>query len=207
MSTYGNPLTDYSPQMEYFDNPAAAAMNESTQGVLSEMDEMELTAEFLEISDEAELEQFLDGLFDVIGKIAKSPIGQAVRGLVKKALPIAGKALGATFGGGPLGAIVGGQLGDVAGNVLGLELEGLSAEDREFEASRQFIRFVAQTIANAEQAHPDEDPDVAAHRAAKEAARVHAPGLMNIAETTHHHRRHRSGRWIRHGDRIILLGV
>jgi hypothetical protein len=83
----------------------------------------------------------------------------------------------------------------------------LSPEDREFEASKQFVRFAGQTVANALQADPDADPEEAAHAAAVEAARVHAPGLMNIAGGNGRRRARRSGRWIRRRDSIILLGV
>jgi len=206
MSTYGNPLTDYSPQMEFSDPSGGMYEAEAGNGILSESDEMELAAEFLEVADEDELENFLDGLFSkvgsALGSIVNSPLGKAVRGVVKKALPIAGAALGGTFGG-PLGAAVGGDLASAAGGALGLELEGLSPEDREFEASKQFIRFAAQTAANAAQADEYEDPGEAAHRAAVEAARVHAPGLMDITRR----RRRQSGRWIRRDNKIILFGV
>ena len=78
----------------------------------------------------------------------KSPIGQAVggvlKGVAKKALPIAGGALGAYFGG-PLGAKIGSGLAPAAGSALGLELEALSQEDREFEGGKQFVRFAANT--------------------------------------------------------------
>ena len=94
---------------------------------------------------------------------------------------------------------------------FGLELEGLSPEDREFEASKQFVRFAGQTVANALQADPSGDPEADAHAAAVDAARIHAPGLMNIAGNGRHEQRHdprsHSGRWIRHRDRIILFGV
>ena len=49
---------------------------------------------------------------------------------------MAGSALGGMVGG-PLGAQLGGSLANMAGSALGLELEGLSNEDREFEAAKQ----------------------------------------------------------------------
>jgi hypothetical protein len=189
MSTYRNPLTDYSPQMEFSDGSAGLGFTaEPRGGVLSDSAEMELAAEFLEIGDEAELDRFLgdlvDGIGSTLGKIVNSPLGQAVGGILKNvaktALPIAGGALGG-FVGGPVGAMIGSNLASVAGSALGLELEGLSPEDREFEACKQFIRFAGQTAANAFQAPPNADPESVAHHAAVEAARAHAPGLMNIA--------------------------
>jgi len=220
MSTYSNPLTDYSPQMEFYGGHAGRHFPRK-RGVLSDSEEMELAAEFLEVASEDELEQFLGdligGIGTTLGKIVNSPIGNAVGGVLKDvaktALPIAGGALG-TFVGGPIGGMIGSNLASVAGNVLGLELEGLSTEDREFEATRQFIRFAGQTVANALEAAPHldfrDDPEAVAHAAAVEAARVHAPGLMDTAGRGHesrHHSGHHEGRWVRHGHRIILLGV
>lgn len=214
MSTYTNPLTDYSPQMEFAGGPSEAWLaNEPRHGVLDESEEMELAAEFLDLADEGELENFLGDLVHKIGSalggIAKSPVGQAIGGVLKTvartALPIAGGALG-TFVGGPVGGMIGSNLASMAGSALGLELEGLSPEDQEFEASRRFIRFATQAITNALQSGAQGDPEEIAHRAAVDAARDYAPGLMNIAAQRHTHTRH-SGRWVRRGDRIILFGI
>jgi hypothetical protein len=69
---------------------------------------------------------------------------------------------------------------DTAARVYGLELEGLSAEDRDFEIARQFVRFAGEAIARASEA-PARLPDPAAVGAAvAEAARAHAPGLMQF---------------------------
>ncbi len=215
MSTYANPLTDFSPQMEFFEGSARPVFaDEPRAGVLSEAEEMELAAEFLDLEDEGELDQFLGDLVKSIGsglgKIVNSPLGHAVggvlKGVAKTALPIAGGALGG-FVGGPVGAMIGSNLASMAGGALGLELEGLSPEDKELEASKQFIRFAAQTVANALEAPPIAGPEAVAHHAAVEAARVYAPGLMDIAPMGGQRRRQHAGRWIRHGDRIILFGL
>jgi hypothetical protein len=216
MGTYANPFTDYSPQMEFQGgSPETYFSGAPEAGVLSDSHEMDLAAEFLDLEDEAELEHFLGGLISdigsALGKVVKSPIGHAVGGVLKQvaktALPIAGGALGGVVGG-PIGAMIGSNLASIAGSALGLELEGLSPEDREYEASRRFVRFACQTVANALQAHPYGDPEAVAHDAAVEAARAHAPGLMNIASIGWRREpQRRSGRWIRHRDRIILFGI
>jgi hypothetical protein len=67
---------------------------------------------------------------------------------------------------------------ETAARVYGLELEGLSAEDRDFEIARQFIRFAGAAIARAI-GSPARRPDPAAvDGAVAEAARAHAPGLL-----------------------------
>jgi hypothetical protein len=215
MSTYSNPLTDYSPQME-FSEGSGEVPAEPRGVVLTEGEETELAAEFLGLNNDTEMDQFLGKLIHNIGhsvgKLVKSPQGQALVGVLKDvaktALPIAGGALG-TVVGGPAGGLIGSNLASMAGSLLGLELEGLSPEDRDLEASRQFIRFASQTVANALDADPRADPLETVQRAATEAARLYAPGLLDLASNGRAgHRYSRStGRWIRQGDRIILFGV
>jgi hypothetical protein len=61
---------------------------------------------------------------------------------------------------------------------------------------------------NALAAPPDADPSAAAHRAAVEAARVHAPGLMNIVQNVAPHGDlPQEGRWARRHGKIVLFGV
>lgn len=216
MSTYANPLSEYSPQTETFEySPELESESQSGQEVFNESEAMELAAEMLEVNNEAELEQFLGDFIKkagrAIGSVVRSPIGQAIggvlKGVAKTALPIAGGALGG-FVGGPLGATIGSGLANMAGNALGLELEGLSQEDREFEATKQFVRFAGETVKNALQAPPDADPVKVAQAAAVKAAQIHAPGLFQSGVDSQAPGKHRhSGRWVRHHGKIILLGV
>src|SRR5262249_27179855 len=114
------------------------------EGPFSEAEEMQLASELLEIGSEAELEQFLGKLISGVGRVFKrSPIGRALGGALKSvargALPAAGAALGSVVPG--VGTAIGGTLASTAGRALGLELEGLSPEDREFEVARRFVRL------------------------------------------------------------------
>ncbi|HZW94491.1 MAG TPA: hypothetical protein VFF64_16190 [Candidatus Eremiobacteraceae bacterium] len=214
MGHFGNPLTEYSPEMEALE--FEQEFRAGRDGVFNEGQEMELAAELLEVSSEQELEQFLGDFIKkagrAIGGFVKSPVGQALGGVLKSAakvaLPIAGGALG-TFVGGPVGTAIGSSLGSMAGQALGLELEGLSQEDREFEAARQFVRFAGETVKNALQAPPNINPIAAARTAAVEAAREHAPGLLDdgFGQFGHHRHHHHHGDWVRHGDKIILYGL
>ena len=69
---------------------------------LDEVEEMEYAAEFLEVTDEQELDQFLGKLISKVsraaGSVIRSPAGKALGGILKsaakKALPIAGRAVG-----------------------------------------------------------------------------------------------------------------
>ncbi|MGW8392169.1 hypothetical protein [Pseudoduganella sp. HUAS MS19] len=67
--------------------------------------------------------------------------------------------------------------GPRAGRMLGLELEGLSAEDREFETARQFMRFAGLAARRARQAARG-DPRQIRRAALNLAARRYAPGLL-----------------------------
>jgi uncharacterized protein (DUF697 family) len=159
------------------------------ESVLNEVDEMELAAELLEITSEAELDQFLGKLIGQVGhslgKVVSSPVGRAIgsaiKPLAKAALPVAGKIVGGVFGG-PLGAQIGGKLGTFAGNLFGLELEGLSAEDREFEVAKRFVRLGATATRNALKAPPRGNPTVNARRALLAAIRRLAPGLRHARQ-------------------------
>ena len=146
---------------------------------------MELAAELLDVRNEQELDHFLGSLIGKIGKavsgVANSPIGQALGGVLKKvaktALPIAGSALG-TFIGGPAGGMLGGKLASAAGNMFGLELEGLSGEDTEFEVARRFVRFAGSAMKHAARSRRGANPRQAARSAVMAAAQRHAPGLL-----------------------------
>jgi hypothetical protein len=217
MNTFGNPLTEYSPQMETFEFSQSEQefAGESGGGVFNESQEMELAAELLEVTNEQELDLFLGDLIKkagrAVGQFVSSPVGQAIGGVLKTAaktaLPIAGGALGA-YVGGPLGARIGSGLASMAGQALGLELEGLSQEDREFQSARQFVRWAGDTAKNtltAPQGELSQGKGIldAVNAAASAAARQHAPGLLGGAATTKAH----SGRWIRRGDHIVVLGA
>ncbi len=152
---------------------------------LSETQEMELASELLEVSTEAELEYFFGGLARRVARGVKNfarssigkRVGRAFRTIAKRALPMAGKALGG-FVGGPVGSKVGGTLGNFAASLFELELEGLSHEDRELEVARQLVRFGAAAVNRAARAPRSADPAQAARHALLSAARVYAPGLV-----------------------------
>jgi hypothetical protein len=201
---------------------------------LDEIDEMELAAELLEVSDEDELDQFLGRVFkkawkgikkvgSAVGKVVK-PLSGVLKGIAKKALPIAGGALGSMIPIPGVGTAVGSALGSAASNLLEAELEGLSDEDREFEMARRFVRLAGTAARRAIQTAPGADPQAAVVGAAKaalkrERARLGigpaseaefdelaqssslAGGAATGGEGAH------GGRWIRRGNTIVILGA
>jgi uncharacterized protein (DUF697 family) len=219
-----NPLSEYNPEMEMFESEQFEWTGETNGEVLGEGELMELAAELLEVRDEQELDRFLGDVFKKVKAFAGSPAGKAIggmlKGVLKKALPIAGKVAGSFFGG-PLGGTIGGKLGSMASNLFEMELEGLSQEDREFEAAKQFVRFASEAVKNASSA-PGGNPVAIARSAIAAAAQNHAPGLLNgrvsmspmssmssmsssMPSQAAGFGRPRSGRWRRIGPNKIIV--
>ena len=182
----------------------------------SEAEEMELAAELLTVQNEVELEQFLGKLIKKAGGFLKSGIGRQITGALKNvaktALPMLGAAAGNFILPG-VGGAIGGKLASAAGGMFGLELEGLSYEDQEFEIAKQVVRLGGAAASNAAQASPSAPPMQTAQAALTSAAQQFAPGLLRpgTSPTNHQHKRpcrhSKTGRWVRRGQEIILLGI
>jgi len=188
--------------------------------VLDEVEEMELAAQLLEATSEEELDQFFGKLIrrvasGVRGAI-KSPIGRALGGVLKNvaktALPMAGAAVGNVLLPG-VGGAIGGKVGAAAGKIFGLELEGMTGEDREFEIARRVVRLGTEAAKQAAQSPQTGSPVQVAKDAVLSAARRHAPGLAQTGSAVTpvngrggngHIAR---GTWVRQGNRIVLYGV
>jgi len=188
--------------------------------VLGETEQMELASELLGVTNEAELDRFLGDLINragqAVGKFIKSPEGQAIgsalKGAAKQVLPAIGSAVGGYLGG-STGAKLGGDAAAAAGRAFGLELEGLSGEDAEFEIARRFVNFAGDAVKNMALAPPGMDPRSAARSSAAAAARAYAPGLLSSAAGAMGPQAPlppsggRSGRWLRRANKIVLYGV
>lgn len=178
-----------------------------------EAEEMELAAELLEITDEDELDQFLGKLIRRAGrkirKAIKSPVGRmlggALKGVAKKFLPVAGSALGNMVVPG-LGGVVGGRVASMAGKAFGLELEGMSPEDQEFEVARRFVRLAGDASVKAASAPTGVPSSAAVKDALRKAAQTHAPGLVSGGKNGARGNGNR-GTWTRQGRTIVIHGV
>jgi hypothetical protein len=203
------------------------------------LQELQLASELLEVTSEQELDRFLGDLIRGAAKagrnFARSDAGRALGGVLrnaaKQALPVVGGAIGGRFGSG--GAEWGRRAGTAAADLFGLELEGLSSEDREFELARAFIRFAQAASRNAAKAPPDTPAPAVVRAAVTAAARHHAPGLLPLitgrgrageamsgtrppavggptpqtGQTSGSAQAAQSGRWVRRGNAIVLLGA
>jgi hypothetical protein len=184
--------------------------------------ETELAGELLEVSNEQELDRFLGSLLSsavgagkaFLASDAGKALGGMVKGAAKNALPQIGRALGDLVAPGS-GGDVGGQLGSAAASKLGLELEGLSAEDRELEAAKAFVRFADEAARIAQAAPPSVSPTAAAAHAGAVAAQHQLPGIVPLvrqltppgnAGVQEHFGPRSAGRWERRGPTIVLFG-
>lgn len=194
-----NRLLNYNPELEF--------LNEGNVDRSSEY-ELEFGTDLLEISNERELGNFFaDVVMKVSGKgsqILRSPLGRKLVDTLKYAarpvLPIrsnatSGPAINA------LGVTTVNDLELKAAKIFGLELEGLSPEDKEFEVAQQFIRFAMDTIKRATESEIPGDPQRTVENALAQAARQHAPGLL--AHGTQD--LPSNGRWVRKGSHIIVI--
>jgi hypothetical protein len=205
------------------------------EGPLSEQEELQLAAELLEITTEAELEQFLGNLLKRIGRgvggFLRSGVGRAIGGALKNiarfALPLAGKALGTLIPVPGLGTMVGGALGTMASKLFEVQSEGVDRHEYEFEIARRFVRLTAAAAQNAALDQRQAPPQLLAREALLSAARQYAPGVARYpqlvttpspwywpasppagpANGDGRPRRAQSGRWVRQGRKIVILGL
>ncbi|MBK8903638.1 MAG: hypothetical protein IPM53_20820 [Anaerolineaceae bacterium] len=180
---------------------------------LTDAEEMELAAELLEITSDEELDMFLGKMFKKIGRgfrnFARSSFGRTLggilKGVAKKALPIAGGVLGSIVPG--VGTALGSGLGAAASRMFELELEGMSPEDQEFEIARRYVRLAAEAAKQAAIAPSGMPPREVANKAMLIAAQKHAPGLLRGTNAASRRRRKNQGMWKRHGNKIVLYGM
>lgn len=196
--------------------------SEGFEMVFDEATEMELTSDLLEVMDDSELDQFLGDLIrkvaPKVGRFMRSKTGRmlggALKGMARKALPHIQGALKNVVPSG-FGNVASRALGQAAGQYLGLELEGLSPDDQEFEVARHFVRFAGDAVKKAATLPPSTDPRKAVKIAIQEAASKHAPGILAGPPAVPVRTQAagqmvsdgNSGRWVRRGNKIILYGA
>ena len=198
------------------ENGAQVDAGAEMESPFGEGEEMELATELIGVSDEAELEQFLGSVlkrawrrartFAPVLRVVAPQLGGILKGVAKQLLPAAAGAAG-TFLGGPVGATLGSKLGSLASNALESELGGMSPDDQEFETARRVVRLAGAAASQAAAAQPGADPTAIAKNAVVAAMRQQFPGVGAVGAPASRHGHHRSGRWVRRGNKIILFGV
>jgi hypothetical protein len=180
-------------------------------GELSAMSRsLELAAELLDVTNESELEGFLGRL---VAKTARKVGGRlsvgtgrtlvaALRRTAERTLPTLTTALGERME--PV-TRAGPSAAERAARVYGLELEGMSAEDRDYEIARQFLRFAQAATARAARATAQAPVTTVVNRAVADAGREFAPGLLPPERSTA--TGPRPGPWDRRGTNVRLIGT
>ena len=194
---------DYEDESAYEDEAEYPGEGEYHQGgdVLGEDELNELASGLLSVTSEQELDRFLGS---IVRSFVRSPVARQLGGMLRnvaaQAVPLVTQALS-----GPLGALggAGADHGVSAEEMFGVETEGQSNEDADFEVAKQFVRFAADAAHEAAQMPPEVSSSDAASHAITAAAQRHAPGLLMPAPC----RRRRSGRWFRQGDLVIVQGI
>jgi hypothetical protein len=164
---------------------------EAGESAMSPAQESEFASQFMEVSNEAELDEFLSRIVNTIGRAvqgiggaANSPQGRAlidaVKPLARVALPVIGGAIGSAVAPG-IGTQIGRTLGSAAGSLFEVERPELSEEEQEFEVARRFVRLTSAAASDAATAPAGAHPQLVGEFAVVHEARHHARPLFSRA--------------------------
>lgn len=151
---------EYDPEIDPFSEAEAEASGydgeEEAEGLMSEAEEEALAAELLGVTNEAEMDQFLGGVFKKLSRKVRGaakflaqnagPLSGALKSIAAKGLPFLTGALGTAIPIPGVGTALGTALGNAASNLLQSEMEQLEADEQEFELSRRFVRLATQAV-------------------------------------------------------------
>lgn len=209
-------LLEYTPVLETFGSDEfereAERSTDAESAPLDVGEEFSLAAELLEVSREAELEKFLVKLISRAGaggqRLARSPVARELVGLLTQAARLILRPIHRSVRALPgLAAPVwrpDPRLISEAGEMFGLELEGLSPEDKEFALARQFVRFASEAVRTASRLMGE--PRAVANAGLHRAARRFAPGLLaRLGMQQGAGPVATAGRWVRRDGQIVVL--
>jgi hypothetical protein len=162
-------LLGYSPDLDIFDDAMPAPPSVDRETSVLETDHTEEAAELLEVAGRPGLPMFIARL---LRSAAGAPIAPAVESALVRLLQRAARTALPTM------SAVSPDNSAQASRFFGIELEGLSPEDQEFEAARRFAQLIEAAARRAALAPPHLQPAAAAWLAAARAAKRHAPGWL-----------------------------
>jgi hypothetical protein len=174
-------------------------------------DEEGMAWELLSVQSDAELEAFLGRLFRSAKRAATPMLGKLLRNgaksLIRRALPALGGAAGSFLFPGA-GAALGSSAGTAMSQLLGNEAAQLAEPDAELEVARRLVRTISDAAGRvagqvAGQVAAGANPRAAVTGAFRAAMQHHVPALLGPPRAA----ATESGRWIRRGATIVLLGV
>ena len=197
-------LLGYSPDFDLFEDTDAAGPatgRASRKAVVFDTESAGLAAELLNAAAGPQLAATLRRLVRVhaapaaLDPAAAASLVALLRSAARQALPLVSAAT----------ARQAGTTYKRMGRFFGIELEGLTPEDQEFELARRFAqltREAAQQLARAPAGLP---PAAAARWAAGRAARRFAPGWTQVRDSAGAATSTSAGRWVRHGAGLTVL--
>ena len=157
--------------------------------------------ELLSVSSEEELDQFLGKLNQerrVGGRQGRAAAGRRAQGPGKEGAAVRRRrARARSFRIPGVGTAVGSALGSAVSKALEAELSGLELEEQQFEMARRFVRIAGTAAQEAAHSAASPNPRAAVRSAVVSAARTHLPKLDGAS----------TGRWVRRGDQIVILGA
>ncbi|UUZ68993.1 hypothetical protein LP416_04110 [Polaromonas sp. P2-4] len=206
-------LLGYSPDFDLFDDasgPRLAPWRSDGEAVAFDTESTEQAAKLLDVVGEPGFAALLDRLVRrtalASGRALEDAVATELVGLLQSAARRALPALSA-----PLAADASAAT-TRANRFFGIELEGLSPEDKEFEAVRRFVQLTAEAARQAALAPARLPPVAAARLAAALAAKRYAPGWASphaqapaVMAARPSSSFARTGRWVRHGPGVIVL--
>ncbi|MBB3220044.1 hypothetical protein [Pseudoduganella umbonata] len=188
-------LLDYKPELEL--PPVDEVAAPSDGGSRGDYGELDFAVRLLEARSAAELAPVLA---DLVGPAAnarqaaaREPVLRVLQRAARMIFPL--DATGAPA-----------DLKRKASAVFGLELEGLSPEDKEFEVARHFVRLASDAARQA-LARAAQPPGQAAQQALMQAARRNAPGLLRQRSRPAEPAGPQGGNWRRRGQRIQIIDL
>jgi hypothetical protein len=165
-------LLGYNPDLDIFEDASSIATSLEHEASVLDTDRTEAATELLEVSGRPALPALLARLLRDAAHAAGQTMDRAVEGeLVRLLQRAAHIALPAASIASPDGAAR-------ASRFFGIELEGLSPEDQEFESARRFIQLVEAAAGQAAAGSQRLPPALAAWLATSRAAKRFAPGWL-----------------------------
>ncbi|MFC0253892.1 hypothetical protein [Massilia consociata] len=134
-----------------------------------EVEEMELAMELLSVASEAEMDQFIGKVFRKawrgvrkVGSAMVKPLGSALKGVAKAALPFVGGALGSFIPIPGVGTMIGRMAGNALASALEVEVEselaGAGRDEQELRMALRFVRIAGNAAERAARAAPGQGP-------------------------------------------------
>lgn len=170
-------LLGYNPDFDIFERGSSVATSLEHETSLLDTDLTEAATELLEVAGRPALPALLARVLRNAARTAGRTMDRAVEGELVRLLQRAARiAL-------PAAGIASRDGAAQASRFFGIELEGLSPEDQEFESARRFIQLIEAAARDAAVGSQRLPPAIAAWLAASRAAKRFAPGWLAAQRT------------------------